>query len=432
MCKSKDCQHGKESPIKDWKHRCQFGPDGKKLKKGTLIKGWNDLATTHDELVKECLDDTTDVTGSSSKSKKWKCKVCGHEWSGIVRNRTNGHGCKPCGDKASAKKRRTFPYEKSVAFFYPHLIKDDRGPNDLCSLGPQSNLFQNWECSVCGHKWSAKICNRANGRGCKPCRRKAGAQKHSTVPYEESVAFLFPHLAKEHRGPRNLGSLGRGSDFVENWECSECGHKWPSTVSNRVKGQGCKKCGDKEGSRKRSTVPYEESAAFLYPHLVKDHQGPNDLSSLSAGSNLVQNWKCADCGHEWTATVNTRAMGGCGCRECADTGFKTAKPSLIYMLYRPGQIKYGIMNIGSGRLEKHRRKGWQVIDEIRMTGWNAKSLEDTIKQTLSSKDIPTGRKAFREKFDGSTEAFQEVDLYVRSIKELCQSLGIDLDAFLAA
>jgi len=120
MCESKGCQHKKESPIKDWKHRCKYGPDGKKLKKGTLIKGWNDLATTHDELVKECLDDTTDVTGSSSKSKKWKCKVCGHEWSGIVRNRTNGHGCKPCGDKASAKKRRTFPYEKSVAFFYPH------------------------------------------------------------------------------------------------------------------------------------------------------------------------------------------------------------------------------------------------------------------------------------------------------------------------
>ena len=90
------------------------------------------------------------------------------------------------------------------------------------------------------------------------------------------------------------------------------------------------------------------------------------------------------------------------------------------------------MNIWTDRLKQHARKGWNLLDKIEVTGRKARSLETKIKQNLRAKEIPTGRKAFREKFEGSTEAFQEVDLYVRSIQELCQSLGIDLDAFLAA
>ena len=90
------------------------------------------------------------------------------------------------------------------------------------------------------------------------------------------------------------------------------------------------------------------------------------------------------------------------------------------------------MNVGSGRLEEHRRRGWQCIDKIEVTGKNARYLETTIKQTLRAKGIPTGSKAFREKFRGYAETFQEVDLYVRSIRGLCRKLGIDLDAFLAA
>ena len=90
------------------------------------------------------------------------------------------------------------------------------------------------------------------------------------------------------------------------------------------------------------------------------------------------------------------------------------------------------MNTWTTRLQQHARKGWELLDKIEVTGRKARSLETKIKQTLRAKDIPTGDNAFREWFDGWTEAFQEVDLYVRSIKELCQSLGIDLDAFLAA
>jgi len=90
------------------------------------------------------------------------------------------------------------------------------------------------------------------------------------------------------------------------------------------------------------------------------------------------------------------------------------------------------MNIWTRRLKDHASKGWELLDKIEVTGQKARSLETKIKQTLKAKGIPAGREAFRRKFEGYTEAFQEVDLYVRSIRGLCRKLGIDLEAFLAA
>jgi hypothetical protein len=143
-------------------------------------------------------------------------------------------------------------------------------------------------------------------------------------------------------------------------------------------------------------------------------------------------WKCSVCGCEWPATGSDRVNSGSGCPSCSPHGHDQTKESFVYLIYRPGQIQYGIMNTWTRRLKEHASKGWELLDKIEVTGRKARSLETKIKQTLRAKGIPTGSKAFREKFDGSTEAFQEVDLCVRTIRGLCRKLGINLEAFLAA
>jgi hypothetical protein len=90
------------------------------------------------------------------------------------------------------------------------------------------------------------------------------------------------------------------------------------------------------------------------------------------------------------------------------------------------------MNTWTYRLKHHANNGWEFLDKIEVTGQKARSLETKIKQTLRAKGIPTGSKAFRNKFEGYAETFQEVDLYVRTIRGLCRKLGINLEAFLAA
>ena len=343
MCKSKDCQHGKESPIKDWKHRCQFGPDGKRLGTSTVIVGWNDMKTTHPALAAECLDDSTKYRAGTNKRLDWKCSICGHEWQATGNNRTSGGGCPCCSNKV------VVPGINDMATTHPHLAEECLDDSTKYVAGTQEML--NWECSTCGYKWKATGASRTRmNSGC-PC-----CSNNVVVTGKNDMATTHKELAKECLSDSTKYTAG--TDVMLDWKCSTCGYEWPATGSNRVSGHGCP--------------------------------------------------SCSNGGHDQT------------------------KESFVYLIYRPGQIQYGIMNIWTDRLKRHARKGGELLDKIEVTGRKARSLETKIKQTLRAKGIPTGSKAFREKFDGSTESFQEVDLCVRSIRELTVKLGLDLEAFLAA
>lgn len=59
-----------------------------------LLKEWNDPR------------DPSTVTAGNDKPAKWRCSVCGYEFSQIVKNRTGqGQGCPKCGRKSQAKTR---------------------------------------------------------------------------------------------------------------------------------------------------------------------------------------------------------------------------------------------------------------------------------------------------------------------------------------
>jgi|GEM_PF-6107352 len=343
MCKSKDCQHGKESPIKDWKHRCKFGPDGKKLYNGTVIMGWNDMGTTHPALAAECLDDPAKYQAGTHNKLKW-------------------------------------------------------------------------ECSTCGHGWPAKGSKRTRGGGCPCCSNKV------VVPGINDMATTHPELAKELVGDPTKHVAG--THEILNWKCFTCDYEWPSKGKNRIIGDGCPCCSN------QIVVPGINDMATTHPEFAEECL--NDSTKYVAGTEKKLDWKCSTCGYEWPATGSHRVRGR-GCPSCnTGGGHDQTKESFVYLIYRPGQIQYGIMNTWTDRLKRHAKKGWELLDKIEVTGRKARSLETKIKQTLRFKGVPTGSKAFREKFDGSTESFQEVDLCVRSIRGLCRKLGVNLEAFLAS
>ncbi len=61
-----------------------------------LLKGFNDLQTTHPEIAAEADGwDPTSVTRGMDKSRKWKCSA-GHKWKTDVIVRTRGSGCPSC------------------------------------------------------------------------------------------------------------------------------------------------------------------------------------------------------------------------------------------------------------------------------------------------------------------------------------------------
>ena len=65
-----------------------------------VLKGFNDLASIHPELVEEWSDrnlplSPTEVSEFSNKKVWWKCKF-GHRWQSTPNNRINGRGCPVC------------------------------------------------------------------------------------------------------------------------------------------------------------------------------------------------------------------------------------------------------------------------------------------------------------------------------------------------
>ena len=157
-----------------------------------ILPGYNDIATTHPELVLEWDHEKnielspTQISAGSSKPVWWKCKN-GHSWKAIISDRVRGNGCPDCSKKKIVK----------AALVGGTLI---------------------------------------------PAREISGSR---VIEGHNDLETLYPSLMSEWNYEKNTGispkKIGRGSELKVWWKC-EKGHSWQAVVSNRVKGIGCPVC----------------------------------------------------------------------------------------------------------------------------------------------------------------------------------------------
>jgi hypothetical protein len=231
-----------------------------------------------------------------------------------------------------------------------------------------------------------------------------------------------PELAAELVDQSLADKVTAGSHKKLRWRC-KLRHEWAAVCNSRVLGNNCPYCANKK------VLPGFNDMATTHPELAVDLIG--DATKIMAGTNKKLRWRC-NVGHGYEATGNNRVNKGSGCPKCAESGYNPSKTGIFYLVCRPGQFKLGIMNIGTGRLDQHHRSGWAILDTIELSGELARSIETIAKRMLKKKGIPTGAKAFRQKFDGYSEAWNAVDLDVTSIDDLLKKLGTSFEAILAA
>jgi hypothetical protein len=76
--------------------------------------GFNDLATTHPELIDELKNPDKLLNSRGSKRKlRWRCSV-GHEWVSDIAHRVNGRGCPSCAQTGFD------PNQKGYLYFLAH------------------------------------------------------------------------------------------------------------------------------------------------------------------------------------------------------------------------------------------------------------------------------------------------------------------------
>lgn len=224
---------------------------------------------------------------------------------------------------------------KSLSANFPELKNDwDYEKNN--GLLPEqvtgnSHLQVWWKCHICGYSWRASVGSRTRGQGCPACSHTVA------YPGVTDLATIDPDLVSEWNYERNDGL--KPEDYLPNsgrkvwWKCSQCGHEWKTSISNRHNGSGCPACSN------RVLVKGRNDLASQRPILVRDWsyndnlQRPEEMLFTSAS---VVWWECHTCGYKWRASIYARSIKNQPCPYCSGRAvwpgkndFATMEPELM-------------------------------------------------------------------------------------------------------
>ena len=278
-----------------------------------LLAGFNDLESQRPDLAAEWHPNKNgqltprDVTVGTHR-RVWGKDTHGHEWEATVVDRANGYGCPYCAG------RKLYPDFNDLESQRPDLAKEWH-PTKNGQLTPRDIIVgarrRVWWKDAFGHEWEASVVGRVRGRGCPYC-----SGLHPVIGIND-LATTHPDLAREWHPTKN-GTLmpqdvsaGSGRKV---WWLGTCGHEWDAIVKNRTAiGSGCPICAGK------SALPGFNDLNSTHPDLSAEwhptKNGELTPMDVTAGSHARVFW-LGTCGHEWAATVKSRALLGCGCPKC--------------------------------------------------------------------------------------------------------------------
>lgn len=294
-----------------------------------VLAGYNDLATTHPDLVKEWdfvkNIDISPYSISYGCGKKiwWKCSE-GHEYQATPNSRTcNNCGCPYCSGQKVLEGFNDFETWCKTNNQMPLLKEWDFERNKVkpSQISYRSHKNTYWKCSSCGETWSAVLYSRTKHKGIYGCKKCATAQAQKREARNKAVnglslLDLYPQIAKEWDYSKNQNTPAEvlsGSNQKVWWICSK-GHSYQSTINRRTgQNSGCPFCSNNsvlKGYNDLLTINPELSSEWDYS---KNDITPSDVLPMS---HLKVWWKCKECGNEWKAVISSRSNGN-GCPRCA-------------------------------------------------------------------------------------------------------------------
>ena len=204
------------------------------------------------------------IKPGSARKVWWLCPDCGHSYQASVGSRAlKGTGCEPCSYQTRPHLIAKPKEGESLAERFPDIAAQwhpskngSRRPEDVKA---GSDTFTWWVCER-GHTWRARVYSRTSGgraRGCPECRPIPDPGK--------SFADRFPFIATEWHPTKNAplrpDADKAGSTRKVWWKCSVAGHEWQASISNRVRGTGCRFCSLWGTSEQEIRLRYELEAA---------------------------------------------------------------------------------------------------------------------------------------------------------------------------
>ncbi len=331
-----DISHGSKKVVW-WKcekgHEWQASPNSRTNKNcgcpycsnQRVLAGYNDLATTDSAIAMQWdfeknIDlSPKDFTRGSNTKVWWKCEK-GHEWQASPCARSRGEGCPYCSNKkvlvgyndlatTDPEIAEQWNYEKNIGLTPKDFVR-----------GSAKMVW--WKCEK-GHEWQARLFWRTKmGNGCPYC-----CNQKILTGYND-LATIAPELVQEwdfdknDKTPYEVAPNTRRTFW---WKCKN-GHSYYAAISEKRRGRGCPYCSSHKvlaGYNDLATTNTELSSEWNYER--NGSLKPTEVTGVS-GKNVW--WKCKK-GHEWQATIASRAYGN-GCPKCASENQTSLPEKIVY------------------------------------------------------------------------------------------------------
>ena len=170
----------------------------------------------------------------------------------------------------------------------------------------------NFECLICGHKWSASPGNVLSGHGCPACGKRRSAE----LKRKSHDKFVL-ELSKLNSRVNVIGEYG-GSKTKILCACGDCGNRWEATPNNLLKGHTCPKCARLRANNKirKTHSQFVEELEQKNPNLIIRGQYVDSSTKIEI--------ECSVCKYIWNADPMT-VLSGHGCPKCAGSMKKTSE-----------------------------------------------------------------------------------------------------------
>lgn len=203
-----------------------------------LIKGINDLATTHPHLIKEWsnLNDRqlSCLTNKSSYKAWWNCSVCSNTYQQVVSHKfTSKISCPYC------RKVKILKGFNDLATTHPWLIKEWSTLNDMdsSSIMCNSNYRAWWKCSKCSGEYQQTVKKKIlmNISCCPYC------QNNEVLKGLNDLATTHDYLLNEWDYLNNIllanpTEINEKSNKIVWWICKdEPNHRYKFKINEKIK-----------------------------------------------------------------------------------------------------------------------------------------------------------------------------------------------------
>jgi len=384
----------------------------------------NFIINTNPELSQFFCDSSVPYKFSKGSSKRTDviCPKCKKIRNKIIFDFIQYPNCKECGyleRGISSIENCIFTTHPEKCFYL--VNKEDGYKYSAGSTKPIIVL-----CKICHTEVRKTVTNFCKDQGfCKKCGRNQGAKKQTIAKKGFSIGDIRPEIVEIFMDRQEAFMYSPFSSVRVKNICQHCNTIKTNCISDLFKQKYnlCKICVKQKISITQSTPKIGERIVDTHPNFANLFANENDIYNYSYGSTALVLTKCVVCNNVREKPVNDIIGSKGACKKCARCGFNNNYSGYLYLMEKNGIIKYGIRNEFSDRIKRHKKNGWNFVEEIFIKcGKYLQKVEKTIKNNLKEKKIypvKTNEKGWTETYSlknlkacNLSELFEFVDICI--------------------